>query len=95
MWIQKAEIIDGEIKYNILGKIKLNELEIGIGDKHYIHEQSSASNVWHVVHNLDKKPSVSSVDSSGTVVYGNIEHINDNELKITFKYPFSGTAYCN
>jgi len=95
MWIQKAEIVEGEIRYNILGKIKLNELDTGIEDKHYIHEQSSASNVWHVNHNLRKNPSVSTVDSSGTVVYGNVEHIDDNELRILFKYPFSGKAYCN
>lgn len=95
MFIQKAEIIDGEIKYNILGKVKRIELESGIADKHYIHEQSSASNVWNVIHNLGKNPAVSTVDSSGKVVYGNIEHITDNEMKITFNYPFSGKAYCN
>jgi len=95
MWVQKAEIVDGEIKYNILGKIKLNELDTGIADKYYVHEQNSANNIWHVIHNLNKNPAVLTVDSSGTVVYGNVEYINNNELKILFKYPFAGKAYCN
>ena len=95
MWIQKAEIVDGEIKYNKLGKIKANEIEPGIADKYFIYEQTTASNVWHITHNLQKKPSVFTVDSTGAVVYGHVEHLSDYELKITFKYPFSGTAYCN
>lgn len=95
MWIQKAEIVEGEIKYNKLGKVKADELEAGISDKYYIHEQTNASDIWNVIHNLQKKPSVSTVDSSGGVVYGHVEHLSDNELRITFKYPFSGNAYCS
>ena len=95
MWIQKAEIVDGEIKYNKLGKIKADEIEQGIADKYFVFEQTTASNVWSVNHNLQKKPSVATVDSSGAVVYGHVEHLSDNELKISFKYPFSGKAYCN
>lgn len=95
MLIQKAEIIDGAIRYNILGKIKSNELDIDITDKHYIHEQNLATNIWYVNHNLGKKPAVSVIDSSGKIVYGNVEYLNENELIINFKYPFSGKAYCN
>lgn len=95
MWIQKAEIVEGEIKYNKLGKIKADEIEQGIADKYFVFEQTTAGNVWSVIHNLQKKPSVSTVDSSGAVVYGHVEHLSDIELKITFKYPFSGKAYCN
>jgi hypothetical protein len=95
MWIQKAEIVNGEIKYNKLGKIKADEIEQGIADKYFVFEQTTASNVWTVTHNLQKKPSVSTVDSSGAVVYGFIEHLSNNELRITFKYPFAGIAYCN
>ena len=75
--------------------IKADEIEQGIADKYFVFEQTTASNVWTVIHNLQKKPSVSTVDSSGAVVYGFIEHLSDYELKITFKYPFAGTAYCN
>lgn len=95
MWIQKAEIVDGEIKFNKLGIIKANELEPGIADNYYIHEQNIAAEIWNVVHNLQKKPSVSTVDSSGVIVYGFVELLSDNELRITFKYPFAGKAYCN
>lgn len=95
MWIQKAEIINGKINFNKLGIVKLDELEPGIADNYYVHEQNVASEVWNVVHNLRKNPSVTIVDNSGVVVYGRIEYISANELKIYFKYPFAGKAYCN
>ncbi len=95
MFVQKADIENGEIKFNKLGKIKPDDLEPGIADVHYIHEQLTASQIWTVTHNLNKRPSVSSLDSSGNVVYGHIEHISENELQIEFKFAFAGVAVCN
>lgn len=95
MWIQKAEIVDGKIKYNKLGIVRADELEPGIADKYFIYEQITASNEWYVQHNLQKRPSVNVIDSTGTVVYGLVQYLSDNELKIIFKYSFAGIAYCN
>ncbi len=95
MFIQKTEIVDGKIVSDILGKVKADELESGVADKYYIHEQTTSSEVWVITHNLQKKPSVTSVDSAGTVVFGIVEYLTDNVLQITFKYPFTGLAYCN
>lgn len=64
-------------------------------DKHYRHSQTSSSAEWNIIHNLDKYPSVTVVDSGYTVVYGNIDYISKNEIKITFTDPFSGEAYLN
>ena len=67
----------------------------GIGDKNYIHTQSSASATWTVTHNLNKFPSVTVVDSANNVVMGAVEMINLNSITITFTASFSGKAYIN
>lgn len=67
----------------------------GIGDKNYIHTQSSASSTWTVTHNLNKFPSVTVVDSANNVVMGAVEMINLNSITITFTASFSGKAYIN
>jgi len=67
----------------------------GTGDKNFIYTQGVASASWTVVHNLNKFPSVSIVDSANEVVYGNIDYLNVNELTITFQAAFAGKAYMN
>jgi len=67
----------------------------GIDDKHYIHNQASASTTWSVTHNLNKKPGVSVVDTSGNVIEGAIKYTNLNSLIIKFNASFSGEAYLN
>lgn len=64
-------------------------------DTTYIHNQIDSQPVWSVTHFLNKFPSVSIVDSAGTVVYGDVDYINNNELTITFGSPFTGKAYLN
>ena len=65
------------------------------GDKHYTHNQTSSLSTWSITHNLGKFPSVTVVDSANTVVVGEIEMININEIEITFSAGFSGKAYLN
>lgn len=64
-------------------------------DKTYVHSQKVASDTWNVKHDLNKFPSVSVVDSANTLVVCNIDYINENELVVRSKAPFSGTCYCN
>ena len=64
-------------------------------DKTYIHSQDSASDTWDVTHGLNKKPSVTVVDSAETVVLGDVEYVDNNEVKIYFDSQFSGKAYFN
>ena len=67
----------------------------GGGDKTYVHVQSSAASVWVVTHNLNKYPSVTVVDSAGSVVVGEVVYNNTNKVTITFIGSFSGKAYLN
>lgn len=67
----------------------------GGGDLNYTHSQLSASATWNVTHGLGKFPSVSVVDSAGTVVIGDITYIDDMSLTISFTAAFAGLAYMN
>lgn len=64
-------------------------------DKNYIHKQQTASDLWTVVHNLGKFPSITVVDSAGTVVTGEIVLQTTEQAVISFNGAFSGKAYCN
>lgn len=64
-------------------------------DIHYEHNQTSASSSWPITHNLSKFPSVTVVDSGGSIVVGEVIYTNNNSLTVNFRASFSGTAYLN
>ena len=64
-------------------------------DKNYVHEQSSPSTTWTVNHNLNKRVSVSVVDSAGTVIICDVRYVSDNQVVLTFDAATSGNAYAN
>ena len=64
-------------------------------DKHYSHSQSSANATWSIAHNLNKFPSVTIVLSTGKQGYADVNHIDKNNLTITFAGAESGKAYMN
>ena len=64
-------------------------------DKHYEHNQTTASSLWNIAHNLGKFPNVTVVDSGNSVVVGEVEHITNNTLRVSFRASFSGKAYLN
>lgn len=61
----------------------------------YVHTQTVASSVWTVSHNLNKFPSVTIVDSANDEVFGEVKHVDENNVIITFSAGFSGKAYFN
>lgn len=68
---------------------------VGSGDKTYTHTQASPSTTWNINHGLDKRSSVTIVDSANTVVYGDVSYVDNNNITITFNKAFSGKAYIN
>lgn len=64
-------------------------------DKNYIHVQNTASDTWNVVHELNKYPSVSIIDSGNNVVVGDIEYTSLDTITLRFNASFSGKAYFN
>lgn len=63
-----------------------------LNDRH-IHTQSSASSTWNITHALGGRPSVTIVDSAGTVVVGNVVYNSNTSITVSFTAPFSGFAY--
>lgn len=63
--------------------------------KRYTHHQLASVDTWSINHNLGKYPSVTIVDSAGTMVVGDILYIDENNLQVTFSSAFSGKAYLN
>ena len=61
----------------------------------YTHIQYTASDTWTIVHHLDKHPSITVVDSAGTVVVGDYRYPDDNTVVCSFRMPFSGKAFLN
>ena len=81
------------------GKIVVNAIvppipDLSIIEHQYTHNQSSASTVWNVVHNLGYNPSVTVQLSNGTMVFAQTNYIDVNNLTLTFSYSTSGFAYC-
>ena len=59
----------------------------------YHHVQSTSSATWNIPHNLGFYPNVTTMDSSGAICEGEIEHISRNTLRVTFLAAFSGEAF--
>tara|TARA_B100000809_G_C15054826_1_gene500279 strand:- start:495 stop:1190 length:696 start_codon:yes stop_codon:yes gene_type:complete len=64
-------------------------------DKHFTFDQGMPSAVWSIPHMLGKYVSVVAIDSAGSVVVGQIDYIDLNNITITFNASFSGSAFIN
>lgn len=64
-------------------------------DAYYMFIQPSASDVWTINHNLNKRPSVTVVNAAEEVVEGDIIYLSNNSVRVTFNAPLSGKAYLN
>ena len=67
----------------------------GVGDKNFVFTQAVASNTWVIQHDLNKFPSVTSVNINDFEVYGEVVFNNINNLTINFSAAFSGKAFIN
>lgn len=71
------------------------DLGIDVADANFVYEQSEASDEWIIVHNLNKYPAVSIIDSAGDEVIGNVHYDTLNQITITFVGAFKGKATLN
>jgi hypothetical protein len=53
-------------------------------DKNYVHVQNTAAAIWNITHNLNKKPSVTIIDSAGSIVLAKLVYVNLNTVTIDF-----------
>ena len=54
-----------------------------------------SGDVWQIQHNLGKFPSVSVVDTSNNIIYGEVNYNDENNITITFASLVTGRAYLN
>ena len=91
-----TELVNKPSINNIILEGNKTSAQLGvIDDKTYVYTQTTSTDVWNIQHNLNKYPSVTVVDSGGSVVVGETVYIDSNNVKITFSSAFSGKAYCN
>lgn len=64
-------------------------------DKNYVHYQDAPSDSWSITHSMNKYPSVSIVDSGGSVVFGEVVYNSLSSLTLNFNGGFSGKAILN
>lgn len=76
-----------------LTRINLNpSIQINQNSK-FVFNQTIASNLWTINHNLGFVPNVFTQDTTGKDIEGLVEPINDHTLTISFSQPVAGTAY--
>ena len=77
-----------------------SSLELVTSGVTYTHSQTSSSNTWTITHNLGRYPSVTVVDTGGTIIEAPITYNSVNQLTITFfqggsALATTGKAYLN
>jgi len=64
-------------------------------DKTFEYTQVSPSVTWNIQHNLNKFPSITVIDTLDTVVIGQYNYTDNNNVTLTFSAGFAGKAYLN
>lgn len=58
-----------------------------------LHDQTSPSTTWNIIHTLGFIPNIIIVDTSGNVVEPEIQYLSANQIQATFSQPMTGKAY--
>lgn len=61
--------------------------------KRFVFTQGTPSATWNITHTLDGFPSVTVIDSAGTVVIGEVSYNSTSSVTVSFSGGFSGKAY--
>jgi len=61
--------------------------------RRFVYEQSTPSALWTINHSLGGRPSITIVDTAGTVVIGEVTYISNSQITVTFTAAFAGYAY--
>lgn len=59
----------------------------------FVYNQSGASALWDITHNLKRFPTVTTVDDFDNQIIGDVSYISNNRLTISFSAAVSGKAY--
>jgi hypothetical protein len=67
----------------------------GGGATTYTFTQGTPAATWNVAHSLGRFPSVTVVDTGGTVVIPNVTYVDANNVTVVFGSATTGKAYLN
>lgn len=89
--------IQAEKEERIAADAELQEQidNIDVTDDTFVYEQGIASDVWVITHNLNKYPSITLVDSAGTVFKAKEEYNSANQITVYLNGATTGKAYLN
>lgn len=51
--------------------------------------------VWVINHNTGSYPSITTIDTQGAVMYGDVSYPSAQQIRVEFLAAFAGTAYLN
>lgn len=67
----------------------------GLQPTTFEYAQLAPLQTWTISHGLGRYPTVTVVDTTGTVVIGDLQYNSNMVVTINFTIPFNGTAYLN
>lgn len=73
----------------------VTEKAVALANDTFVFEQAEASDVWVVVHNLNKYPSVMLVDSAGTQFIAPVNYDSRNQLTVYINGRTTGKVLLN
>jgi hypothetical protein len=82
-------LIDEEAPTHIVVQLGMAQSFTG----RHVHDQAFAAASWAITHALGGRPQVTIVDTSDTVVVGDVTYTSDTQLSVSFTAAFSGKAY--
>ena len=62
-------------------------------DKIEVYEQTTASNMWDILHYAKCYPNIKCVDNSGNEIIGEVIYVNEDEIRVKFSNAESGKAF--
>lgn len=86
---------DLDIRGSALIDVSTSGTTARISSKTFVYEQGVASDTWVIEHNLNKLPSITLVDSAGTVFQAAVLYNDLNKCTILLNGLTTGKAYLN
>lgn len=64
-------------------------------DRQFVFTQTTPIEVWAIQHSMEKFPAVTTVDSAGNEIIGDVTYLDTNNVTVTFTSKIAGKAYLN
>ena len=86
------------IKTNFIDYFSAENVELKLktkSDTTKVVQIPAALSTWTILHNMAKRPNVTTVDINGNVITGQVVYNSDHQITIYFSPAVAGTVYLN